>query len=282
MQRIKNDKGKYMKKQILSALAVATMGLSLHAAVYATVNGEDISDKDIQTLMAQMPAQMFQNGVNPQMKQKLVDQAINQKLLAQHAIKTGIEKENDFKKALEEVKKSIALEVWMKKVYNEVKVGEKEMQAYYNKNKDKFVEPTRMKARHILLKTEDDAKKVIAELKGLSGDKLTEKFTALAKEKSTGPSGTNGGELGWFRERGMVPEFSKAAFALKPGEYTKTPVKTQFGYHVILSEDKKGAETVTFDKAKRNIENALRMEKFQKEVTQKAEELRKKAKIVLK
>lgn len=271
-----------MKKQILSALAVATMGLSLHAAVYATVNGEDISDKDIQTLMAQMPAQMFQNGVNPQMKQKLVDQAINQKLLAQHAIKTGIEKENDFKKALEEVKKSIALEVWMKKVYNEVKVGEKEMQAYYDKNKDKFVEPTRMKARHILLKTEDDAKKIIAELKGLSGDKLTEKFTALAKEKSTGPSGTNGGELGWFRERGMVPEFSKAAFALKPGEYTKTPVKTQFGYHVILSEDKKGAETVTFDKAKRSIENALRMEKFQKEVTQKAEELRKKAKIVLK
>jgi parvulin-like peptidyl-prolyl isomerase len=271
-----------MKKQLLSVLAVATMGLSLNAAVYATVNGEDVGDKDIQALMAQMPRQMFQNGVNAQMKQKLVDQAINQKLLAQHAMKTGIEKESEFKKALAEAKKTIALEVWMKKIYNEVKIGDKEMKAYYEKNKDKFVEPKRMKARHILLKTEADAKKIIGELKGLSGKALSDKFIALAKEKSTGPSGKNGGELGWFRERGMVPEFSKAAFALKSGDYTKTPVKTQFGYHVILAEDKKGADTVTFDKAKRSIENVLRMQKFQKDVTKKAEALRKKAKIVLK
>lgn len=271
-----------MKKQILSALAIATMSLSLNAAIYATVNGEDVGDQDLQALISQMPKQMFQNGINEEMKQKLVTQAINQKLLAQHAIKTGIEKESDFKKALNEAKKSIALEVWMKKVFNEVKVGEKEMKTYYDANKDKFVEPKRMQARHILLKTDEEAKKIIAELKGLSGQKLTDKFIALAKEKSTGPSGTNGGELGWFRERGMVPEFSKAAFALNAGEYTKTPVKTQFGYHVILAEDKKGADTVTFDKAKRSIENVLRMQKFQKEVTEKAEALRKKAKIVLK
>ncbi|DAB34405.1 MAG TPA: peptidylprolyl isomerase [Sulfurospirillum sp. UBA12182] len=271
-----------MKKQILSALAIATLGLSLNAAVYATVDGEEVTDKDMQMLMSQMPPQMFQNGVSPEMKKKLVDQAIDQKLLSKEAIQSGVEKEKEFQLALEELKKSIALDVWMKKVYKNVKVDEKDIKEYFEKNKDKLVEPKRAKASHILLKTEAEAKDIIKELSGLSGEKLNEKFAALAKEKSTGPSGPNGGQLGWFDERSMVPEFSKAAFGLKSGEITKTPVKTEYGYHVILTEDKKGGNNITYEDAKARIENGLRMEKFQETVSKKAQELRKKANIVLK
>lgn len=272
-----------MKKQILSILAVATMGLSLNAAVYATVNGDEVTDKDIQVLMSQMPAQMFQNGVTPEMQKRLIEQAVDQKLLANEALKAGIEKEKEFQIALDELKKTIALDVWMKKVYKNVKVDEKDIKAYFDKNKDKMIEPKRAKARHVLLKEEADAKDVIKALAGLKGDKLTEKFTALAQEKSIDPGSKNsGGQLGWFAPNRMVKEFADAAFEMTPGTVSKEPVKSMYGYHVILLEDKKGASKVAYKDAKAKIEAALRMEKFQKSVSAKAEELRKKAKIILK
>jgi len=94
-------------------------------------------------------------------------------------------------------------------------------------------------ARHILLKNEADAKKVIDAMKGLNGDVLKEKFVQLAKEKSAGPSAPNGGDLGWFSKGQMVKPFEDATWKLQSGEITKTPVQTQFGWHVIYLEDKK-------------------------------------------
>ena len=88
-------------------------------------------------------------------------------------------------------------------------------------------------ARHILVKEEEEAKAIIAAL-AEGGD-----FVALAKEKSTGPTGPNGGDLGYFQKEQMVKPFADAAFALEPGAFTKEPVKTQFGWHVILAEDRR-------------------------------------------
>ena len=104
----------------------------------------------------------------------------------------------------------------------------------------------------------------------------------MAKSKSTGPSGANGGDLGWFSSRQMVPSFSEAAFALKKGEITKKPVKTQYGYHVILLEDKKPAGHIKLETVKEQIKNVIKMEKFRNKVSKRAKELRKKAKIVIK
>jgi len=132
------------------------------------------------------------------------------------------------------------------------------------------------------VKTEEEAKEVIKALDGLSGQKLNDKFAELATTKSTGPSGQGGGELGWFAANQMVKPFSDAAFALKKGEITKTPVQTQFGYHVILVEDTKPAEKATFDVVKAQIENGLKMEKFRIQVSDKAQTLRKNAKVTIK
>ena len=145
----------------------------------------------------------------------------------------------------------------MNKKYSEATLEKdaKEIKDYYDKNADKFMQPAMVKARHVLVKSEEEAKEVLKALDGLSGQKLNDKFVEHATTKSTGPSGQGGGELGWFAANQMVKPFSDAAFALKKGEITKTPVQTQFGFHVILVEDTKAAEKATFDVVKPQIEN---------------------------
>lgn len=270
-----------MKKLLLGTLSLAT-AISLNAGVLATVNGQNITEKDINALM-----QGMQRGVNykklpSDAQKKILDQAIERKLLIDNAIKGGVEKTPEFQKALKELKNNLALDVWMKGQFNSIKISNSEAKKYYDKNGDKFVKPARAKARHILLKTQADAKKVIGELKGLSGKKLEDKFISLAKSKSTGPSAKNGGELGWFGEKQMVPAFSKAAFGLKKGTITTSPVKTQFGYHVIYSEGKEASKKADFKDVKAQIEQGLKMEKFREKVSKKAKSLRKGAKINIK
>ncbi len=270
-----------MRKVIIGSLATLALGVSLNAAVYATVNGSEVTDKDVANLMRAMPGQNFATLKSEQQK-RVLDQAIERKLLAKEAMKSGIEKDAEYIKTLNSIKGDLALEIWMKRVFEKVKVSQKDAKAYFDKNKDKFVKPATVKARHIVVADEATAKSIIKELKGLKGKALTTKFIELAKTKSTGPSGANGGDLGWFNKKQMVSAFSKAAFGQAKGEVTMTPVKTQFGYHVILTEDKKGGEKVKFADAKVQIENGLKMEKFRKDVSKKAKDLRKKAKIVIK
>lgn len=270
-----------MKKIIVGSLATLVMGVSLNAAVYATVDGVEVTDKDITSLLRAMPGAQY-DQLQPDQQQKVIDQAIERKLLAKEAFKDGIEKDAEYKKTLESIKSDLALEIWMKRVFDKVKVSQTEVKEYFEKNKDKFVKPATAKARHIVVADEAAAKEIIKELAALKGEALTTKFIELAKTKSTGPSGANGGDLGWFNKKQMVAEFSEAAFGQEKGEVTKAPVKTQFGYHVILTEDKKGGEKVTFDEAKAQIENGLKMEQFRVNVAEKAKVLKAKAKIVIK
>jgi len=269
-----------MRKIILGVVTASVMMTSSAFAaekVYAKVNGMDVTAGDI-AMIIRNPRINF-DALPAQTKQKILDQAIDSKLLAQKAIKEGIEKTPTYKKALAKLKTDLALETWMKKQFQNAKVSDKEAKAYYDKNSDKFVQPPQVKARHILLKTEKEAQDVINQLKGLKGKALEKKFIELAKTKSTGPSGANGGELGWFTKKRMVPEFSNAAFALKPGQITTKPVKTQFGYHVIYVQDKKSGGKIPFDKVKNQIKAQLKVVSFQKRVQAIAKKLRAKAKV---
>ena len=270
-----------MKRVIFGSLVAMILGVSLNATVYATVNGHDITDKDIKVLLRTMPGAKFEQ-LPPTTQKKVVEQAVERYLLAKNAIKSGIEKDAEFKSALKNIKTDLALELWMKKEYAGVKVAEKSIKNYFDKNAQRFIKPSRAKARHILLKTEKEAKDVISQLKGLKGDALVKKFIELAKTKSTGPSGKDGGELGWFSKRQMVKPFSDATFALKKGKITTTPVKTQFGYHVILLENKEVGKKATLAEVKPQIENALKMEVFKKRVEGIAKGLKKGAKIIIK
>jgi len=269
-----------MKKIVLATAVTAALFTSaLSAKTYATVNGQEITDQDIQAIIQVIPGAQF-NKLNKEQQKKIIEQAVEKKLIAEKAMKSGIEKSPEYQKALDAMKKELALEIWMKKQFDKVKVTEKEMKDFYNKNIQMFKQPAQAKARHILLKSKKEAEAVINELKKAKNVKA--KFIELAKKKSTGPSAANGGELGWFDAKRMVKPFSDAAFKLKKGEFTKTPVKTQFGYHVIYLEDKKPAGNVSFEQAKANIAQSLKVRKFQEEMKKIAKDLKAKADIKIK
>ena len=193
---------------------------------------------------------------------------------------SGVEKDELFTKQLELAKRAIALRVYQEKQFQKIKVDAKEISDFYAQNKDKFVEPAQMKAKHILVKDENEAKEIIKELSNLKGADLDKKFTEIAKTKSIEPiASQSGGELGWFAAEQMVKPFSDAVSALKKGEITKTPVKTQFGFHVILKEDAKDKKQLTQDDVKQFIEENIKQEKFQQHIKDEGKMLREKAKI---
>ncbi len=175
----------------------------------------------------------------------------------------SIENTPQFKAA----KMKLAVDMWLKNEFNNIKISDSEAKAFYEKNKDIFFKSApQIKARHILVKDEKLAQKLINELKGLKGKALEEKFASLAKKYSIGPSKVQGGELGWFNPKQMVPEFAKAAESLKPGEITLKPVKTRFGYHIILVEAKKSNSYIPFEKVKSQIIGYLKQQKLKKEL----------------
>jgi len=270
-----------MKKYLLSGVVALTLlsSSSLLAKTYATVNGQNIEDTDIAAILSVVPGATFDKLPKDQQK-KVIEQAVEKRLLSEKAMKSDIQKDALYVKTLEKMKKDLALEIWMKKQFDAQKVSDADMQAFYKKNSKMFKQPAMAKAKHILVKTEADAKKIIDSLNKAKDLKKT--FVKLAAEKSTGPSGPNGGELGWFDASKMVKPFADAAFALKKGTFTKKPVKTQFGYHVILVEDKKDAQNVPFEKAKKNIEQSLKVEKFQAHMKEVSKALKAKADISIK
>lgn len=270
--------------KIISALLLSSAIVSAQTLV--SVNGKAITQEEVDSELMnatqgrfnQVPAEK-----QAQFRQQVLQQLIGKELIYGDAKKSGILKSEDYKeeyKKLEErMKKELAIQVWQKKLLDDLKISQKELKEYYNNNKEEFTEKEAVHARHILLKSEDEANSVIAELKSLSGEKLKSKFIELAKEKSTGPSGPKGGDLGYFGKGQMVPEFNDAVFKMKKGTVTLSPVQTQFGFHVIYLEDKKDASVRKFDDVKVLVEERLKMEKFKTVMKNKMQELEKKATI---
>jgi len=274
---------KLIKNMVIGA--VLTSSLSF-AATIATVNGTKITDQDVNNALMQATQGRFSQlpaDKQEQLKQRFVDELITKEIIYNQAKKEGITKSKEYKnelnKIISKIKKSLAVQLWQKKQFDNIKISQKELKEYYNTNKQEFMQKESVHARHILVKSEDEAKKIISELKGLKGNALKEKFIELARTKSTGPSGPRGGDLGYFAKGQMVPEFEQKAFSMKVGTITKEPVKTQFGYHVIYVEDKKTASTKPFNEVKPYIEQRLKMEKFKKVMKDEITTLRNKAKI---
>jgi len=175
----------------------------------------------------------------------------------------SIENTPQFKAA----KMKLAVDMWIKHRLDSIKISDKEAKEFYEKNKDIYFKTTpKIKARHILVKNEKEAEKLINELKNLKGKALEKKFAELAKKYSIGPSKVNGGELGWFDPKQMVPEFAKAAEKLKPGQITLKPVHTRFGWHIILVEGKKSNNYLPFNQVKPQIIGYLKRLKLQQEL----------------
>ena len=234
-------------------------------SVVAKVNGKKVTVKDVNAYM---------QGMTKDFRIKLQD------LPAQH-VKDFVKKYVDTEKYYQAAKpitktpqykaliKKIAVDLWMAKEYKKIKVSDAEAKSFYDKNKDLYFKTTpKLKARHIVVKDEKLAQKLINELKGLKGKALEKKFAELAKKYSIGPSKIDGGELGYFEPKSMAPNFAKATQSLKVGEITTKPVQTRFGYHVILLEDKNTKSYVPFNKVKGQIIAYLKNKKLDDKLTE--------------
>ncbi len=269
----------------LATSLLLTSSLSF-AATLATVDGTKISEEDVnnalmqatQGRLAQLPSDKQQ-----QLKKQFLEELIAKQVIFEDAKKKGITNSKEYKEQLDKIiasiKKDLAIKLWQKKLFEGIKISDKDLRDYYNKNKQEFMQKESVHARHILVKDKDEAKKIVAQLQGLHGEALKKKFIELAKEKSTGPSGPRGGDLGYFTKGQMVPPFEKAAFGTKVGHITTTPVHTEFGYHIIYVEDKKKPAIKPFNEVKPYIEQRLKMEKFREVMQQKLQALKSKAKI---
>ena len=275
---------RYYTAWILGLLLSAS---SASAAVLATVNGDEITSDEVNKVLMEGTQGRFDSlpaDKQNELRQRIIEGMIAQELVYDDAQKIGVLDSKEYKQELEalvnRLKVQLAAKVWEQQQFEAIKVDAKEVKAYFDTNPEEFVDKEKIHARHILVKTEAEAQSIIKSMKGLSGDKLRNEFIAQAKSKSTGPSAAKGGDLGYFPRGQMVPSFNDAAFAMKEGEISSTPVQSQFGYHVIYIEDKKPAKKLGFDEVKNFIEQRLKMDKFKATMEKKMSDLRAKAKII--
>ncbi|WP_104744649.1 peptidylprolyl isomerase [Helicobacter acinonychis] len=256
------------------------------AGVLATVDGKPITKSDFDAIKQRNPNFDF-DKLKEEEKKALVEQAIRTVLVENEAKTEKLDSTPEFKAMIDAVKKQALVEFWAKKQAEQVKkvkIPEKEMQDFYNANKEQIFVKQEAHARHILVKSEDEAKRIISEIDKQPKTKREAKFIELANRDTIDPNSKNaqnGGDLGKFQKNQMAPDFSKAAFALTPGNYTKTPVKTEFGYHIIYLISKDNPVIYTYEQAKPTIKGMLQEKLFQERMNQKIEQLRKQAKIVI-
>ncbi|QXE89867.1 peptidyl-prolyl cis-trans isomerase [Geomonas subterranea] len=274
---------------LLLALSVAMTGCKKQQAgteakqegpgkgiVLAEVNGANITDNDFYKEQAALPPQLKPMTETPEGKKEMIDTMVVRELIMQQAAKDGIDKSPEVAAKLEDLKKRVIVEAFLKKKIEESgKVSDAEMQEYYNKNKDKFKSDAQIRASHILVKSEAEAKDVEKQLKGGAS------FEELAKKHSIDGAAPKGGDLGWFGKNSMIPEFEKVAFGLKEGE-TSGIVKTQFGYHIIKKTGARPAGPRSLDEVKDEIKAALQPAKQQEVFKKLKEDLKKQAKVSVK
>ncbi|WP_242442817.1 peptidylprolyl isomerase [Magnetospirillum sp. 15-1] len=229
--------------------------------VVANVNGSDIKMSQLAEFGRQMGPQAPYEAV--------LEVAINNQLVYEQAKREKLDADPDVKAALKRVEVQLMAQAMMQKKVRGA-VTEEAIKARYDQAVKNFTPQEEVHARHILVETEEGARSIIADLNRGSD------FGELAKSRSTDKgSGAMGGDLGYFVQSAMVPEFATAAFAMRPGEVSKTPVKSQFGYHIIKVEDKRMASIPPFDQAKPVIARQIADELQEKMVI----DLREKAKI---
>lgn len=225
--------------------------------VAATVNGTPISAGRVDMIVSQGAAQGRPDTA--EVRKEIIENLAVQIIAAQEAVKKGLDKTPEVTDQIELAHQSILASAFVRDYMKSNPVSDDMIKAEYEKIKAQ-TSGTEYKARHILVDKEADAKDIIAKLK-----KNPKSFEALATEKSKDPgSKAHGGDLGWFDPRGMVPEFGAAVAKLAKGKFTEEPVKSQFGYHVILLEDSRPKQGPTLEQIKPMLEKQLQQQSLRK------------------
>lgn len=243
--------------------------------VVAEVNGDTITTGDFQRELENLPPYLKPMAETPEGKKELLDTMVVRELILQQARKDGIDKSPEVAAKLEDLKKRVIVDAFLKKkVEEQVKISDDELRKFYDENKDKFKTGDQIRASHILVRSEKEAQDILAQLKAGAN------FEELAKKKSIDSAASKGGDLGWFSKGAMVPEFEQAVIGLKVGQISGI-VKTKFGYHIIKKSGTRKAGIRSFDEVKEQIKAALLPAK-QQEVFQKLkDDIKKNAKITI-
>ncbi len=261
-----------LKLSRLAALLVA--GAIVSAPVFAadkgkavaTVNGQPIPQTVYDAFVAEQKAQGAPDS--PELQNAVKEELIRREILAQEAKKKGLDKKADIQGQVELAKQAVLIRAYLSEYVKANPISDAQLKAEYDGIKANLG-TTEYKARHVLVEKEEDAKAIIAKLdKG-------EKFSELAKQSKDPGSKDKGGELGWSAPTAYVKPFGEALLKLKKGEYTKTPVKSDFGYHVIQLDDSRPLTPPPFDQ----IKPQLQQRAGQQQVETLVKELRNKAKV---
>ena len=238
----------------LAAMSFSQLGLTADAA--ATVNGKPIKQSWVDYIMKDAESKGQKPSEN--MKKAIINELVGSELAYQEAQRLGIDKQPDFIANEELTRRKLLVNVFLADYMSKNPVTEADKKSAYEDYK-KELGDKEYNARHILVKTEGEAKDIIAQLK-----KGTD-FAKLAKEKSLDPgSREKGGDLGWFSPAGMVKPFSDVVQNLKKGDLTEAPVQTQFGWHVIKLVDTRATQVPAYDKVKDGLERTLQQRKLEK------------------
>jgi peptidyl-prolyl cis-trans isomerase C len=232
-------------------------------ATLATVNGSPIKESRLNEQLAQIPAEMMK-GHEAEVKRQLLDRLVEQELISQESKRMKVEGSADYQRQLHMLTQQLKANFVVAMKVSETLTPQTLQQAYDAK-KAQLAFPA-VKAKHILVPTKEEADNII-KIANASN------FSELAKKYSKGPSAGQGGDLGWFRREAMIPEFASVAFSTPVGSVAETPVKTQFGWHVILVEDRSDRYTPPLEQ----IEPQLRQELGQQVVQGYLTDLRKNA-----
>ena len=222
--------------------------------VLATIDGQPVTEADLELALSDLD-QQFARLPAEQRRAAAMSAIIEIRLLAAKAVAAGIDKQPTFQRQIEFLRQR-SLHSQLVAAEVAAKITDQEIRARYDQEVANTPPVNEVHARHVLVKTKEEATAIIKQLDGGA------KFEDIAKEKSSDGSAAQGGDLGWFGPGQMVPEFEKAAFALEVGAYTKEPVQTQFGWHVIKVEDKRAKQPPAFEQVKDQIRSALLREKY--------------------
>ena len=259
----------YLRKIVSSILAFLLFSIMFLKAtqaqnipIVANVNNEDISLETMIHAMNELPPEI-QSQPFMSYYEDLLERVIDIKLFAQEGKKMKLDEEPSVRAAIDFVIEKVLMQAFLSK-YVQENIKEENLRASYNNFIADETSREEIKASHILMDTESEAIDVINMLN--DGDD----FAELAKNKSTGPSGPSGGDLGWFKRGQMVPRFEKAAFSLNKNEITQLPVQTQLGWHIIKIFDKRIPEAPSYE----NMKSKLIQDLERKIVSKKIQDLR--------
>jgi len=242
----------------------------------AEVNGAKITTGDFENELKNLPEYLKSMAESPQGRKDMLDTMIFRELILQQAAKDGLDKDPSIEERLNDLRKRLIVEAFLKKkVEADSQLSDDELKKFYDKNIDKFKTGEQIRASHILVKAEKDAKDILSQLKSGAN------FEELAKKNSIDSSSAKGGDIGWFGKGNMVPPFEKAVFALKEGEISNI-VKTDFGYHIIKRTGSRPAGIRPFEEVKEQIKAALIPTKQQQVFQKIKDELKNSAKITIK